>query len=261
MDITEYTNFEHPASLPFKLRSIGEHINQNSVTRKPGPSWNQIIWVKKGKGVFYVGEETFTLSEGEGIFMRHDAPHAYRAIGGAFHTGWVTFEADDRIINYSLGNRTAFAFKCPDSLEKETSMLLEYAQADETDDLRLSAAGYSYLAELFCAITKNTDETIDKVRNYLIKNYPRPLSLDEIAEDVGMDKYSLCRYFAKNHTCSVMDELKRIRVSHAKQLLRYSSDSVEEIGRKCGFDSPSYFSLRFRELTGRTPLEYRKQYR
>ena len=58
-----------------------------------------------------------------------------------------------------------------------------------------------------------------------------------------------------------MDELKQIRISHAKQLLRYSSDSVEEIGKKCGFDSPSYFALRFREITGRTPLEYRKQYR
>lgn len=261
MDITEYTNLGHLASLPFELRSIGEHINQNSVVRKPGPSWNQIIWVKKGKGVFYVGDENYTLSEGEGVFMRHDAPHGYRAMGDTFHTGWVTFEADDRIINYSLGNRASYVFKCPDSLEKETARLLEYAQAEETDDLRLSAAGYSYIAELFSAITKSTDEIIDKVRSYLIKNYHRPLTLDEIADAVETDKFSLCRYFAKHHTCSVMDELKSIRVSHAKQLLRYSSDSVEEIGHKCGFDSPSYFSLRFREITGRSPLEYRKQYR
>lgn len=261
MDITEYTNFGHPGVLPFKLRSIGEHINQNSVVRNPGPLWNQIIWVKKGKGTFFVNDETFTLSEGEGIFMRHDASHGYRAIGDTFHTGWVTFESDDSIINYSLGNRAAYAFKCPATLERETARLLEYAQAEETNDLRLSAAGYSYIAELFSAITKKTDEIIDKVRSYLIKNYHRPLTLDEIADEIGMDKFSLCRYFSKHHTCSVMDELKRIRVSHAKQLLRYSSDSVEEIGHKCGFDSPSYFSLRFREMTGRCPHEYRKQYR
>ena len=78
MDITEYTNLGHLASLPFKLRSIGEHINQNSVVRKPGPTWNQIIWVKKGKGIFYVGEENFILSEGEGVFMTRRSPRIPR---------------------------------------------------------------------------------------------------------------------------------------------------------------------------------------
>jgi AraC-like DNA-binding protein len=95
----------------------------------------------------------------------------------------------------------------------------------------------------------------------LVKNYSRHLTLDEIAREIETDKFSLCRYFAKHHNRSVMDELKYIRISHAKQRLRYSSDSVEEIGHKCGFESPSYFALRFREITGRTPLEYRKQYR
>jgi AraC-like DNA-binding protein len=146
-------------------------------------------------------------------------------------------------------------------MERETAHLLEYARSEGTNKLLLSAAGYSYIAELFTAITKRADEIIDKTHNFLVKNYHRPITLDEIAEAVEIDKYSLCRYFAKNHTVSVMDELKQIRISRAKQLSRYSSDSVEEIGKQCGFDSPSYFALRFREITGRTPLEYRKQYR
>ena len=261
MDITEFTNQGKTSSLPTRLRSIGEHINQNSIARKTGPDWNQIIWVKEGKGIFSVGKESFTLSAGEGIFMRHNVPHSYRAIGEKFRTGWVTFESDDAMINYSIGDRAAFPFKCPDFLERETAQLLKYARSEDTDELRLSAALYGYLAELFSTITKNTDEIIDKVRACLIKNYHRPITLDEVADTVGIDKFTLCRYFAKNHTSSVMDELKKIRISRSKQLLRYSSDSVEEIGRKCGFDSPSYFALRFREVTGRTPLEYRKQYR
>ena len=261
MDITEYVNSVKSSSLPFKLCAIGEHKNQNSINRKVGPSWNQIIWIKRGKGHFFVGDEHFTLSEGEGIFMRHDVPHGYHAIGDTFHTCWVTFRSDDSLINYSLGNRAAYPFRCPDFLERETDHLFEYARSEETDELRLSAALYGYLAELFSAITKNSDETVEKVRDYLIKNYHRPLTLDEIADEVGIDKFSLCRYFSKNHTASVMDELKQIRISRAKQLLRYSSDSVEEIGRQCGFESPSYFALRFREVTGKSPLAYRKQYR
>lgn len=258
MDFNDYGHTKH---LPFYLSSIGETLKETPVNRKTGQTWNQIIWVKRGKGRFWVGEEEFILSEGEGAFMRHGIPHAYRAIGDTFHTGWITFEADDSLIDYAFGNKTFHVFTCPDFLERETEHLLSYAKATGTDKLILSAMGYSYVAELFSAIMKNTDPTVEKVRDYLLKNFSAPLTLDKIAEKIGIDKFSLCRYFAKNHTCSVMDELKHIRISHAKQLLRYSSDSVEEIGVQCGFESPSYFALRFREMTGRTPLEYRKQYR
>ncbi len=257
----EYVNHISTGALPFKLCAVGEDFKQSPITRKTGPTWNQIIWVKKGKGHFRVGDKDFTLSAGEGAFMRHGVPHSYRATGDIFHTGWVTFESDDGLINYAFGDKKCHVFACPDFLERETAHLLDYARATDTNKLLLSATGYSYIAELFAAIIKTSDPTIDRVRDYLVNNFSRPLTLDEIAENAGMDKYSLCRYFAQNHTCSVMDELKRIRVSRAKQLLRYSSDSVDNIGKKCGFDSPSYFALRFREITGRSPLEYRKQYR
>ncbi len=257
----EFNNYGYAGPLPFKLCSIGETVKENPISRKTGPSWNQIIWVKRGKGHFRVGDEEFTLSEGEGAFMRHGVPHSYRATGDIFHTGWVTFESDDGLINYAFGEKNCHIFVCPDFIERETDHLLTFARTTGTNKLLLSAMGYSYVAELFATIIKTSDPTIDKVRNYLLQNFSRPLTLDEIAENAGMDKFSLCRYFAQNHTCSVMDELKHIRISHAKQLLRYSSDSVEDIGKKCGFDSPSYFALRFREITGKSPLEYRKEYR
>lgn len=257
----DFNNYEHTRLLPFELRSIGETLKETPINRKTGPSWNQIIWVKHGKGRFWVGDEEFVLTAGEGAFMRHGIPHSYRAIGDVFHTGWITFESDDSLINYAFADKNYHTFTCPEFLERETNHLLSYATTTGTDKLLLSAMGYSYVADLFAAIMKTTDPTVEKVKDYLLKNFSRPLTLDDIANAVGTDKFSLCRYFAKNHTCSVMDELKHIRISHAKQLLRYSSDSVEEIGVQCGFESPSYFALRFREMTGRTPLEYRKQYR
>ncbi len=257
----EYINQIKTEILPFKLCTVGEFQKQNPISRNGDHRWNQIIWVKKGRGFFRVGSDEFTLSAGEGVFMRHGIPHSYRAIGDTFHTGWVTFEADDGLINYALGYVDSYVFKCPDCMEHETSHLLEYAKSEGSNNLLVSAAGYGYIAELFTAITKRHDELIDKAHNFLAKNYHRPITLDEVAEAVDIDKYSLCRYFSSHHECSVMDELKRIRVSRAKQLLRYSTDSVEEIGKQCGFESPSYFALRFKEVTGKSPLEYRKQYR
>ena len=44
----------------------------------------------------------------------------------------------------------------------------------------------------------------------------------------------------------------------AKQLLRYSELSLEEIGERCGYKSQSYFSRVFRKKMGMSPREHMK---
>lgn len=254
-------NNNNQDSLPFVLYSVGESVKQPMVQRDDGAPWNQIIWVKKGSGAFNVGEDSFVLCEGEGVFMRHGVSHGYKMIGDCFYTEWVTFTSDDRLVDYSLKNKAFFIFRVPDFLANETENLRLYAQSETSEKLLLSAMGYSYVAELIACITKKENNVIDAVRGFLTANCSRPLTLDEISDAVGIDKYTLCRYFAKNHRCTVMEELKRIRLSKAKRLLRYSSEGIEQIGYDCGFESPSYFAMRFRERCGCSPSEYRKRYR
>ncbi|MNE96790.1 HTH-type transcriptional regulator ChbR [compost metagenome] len=43
----------------------------------------------------------------------------------------------------------------------------------------------------------------------------------------------------------------------AVSLLRTTDHSIQEIGRECGFDSPSYFGKVFREYMSMTPKDYR----
>ena len=57
-----------------------------------------------------------------------------------------------------------------------------------------------------------------------------------------------------------MEELKQIRIAKAKELLRFGSDRIEEVGRQCGYESASYFGKQFREVVGCSPGEYRRDY-
>jgi AraC-like DNA-binding protein len=41
-------------------------------------------------------------------------------------------------------------------------------------------------------------------------------------------------------------------------LERYPERDAAEIGKACGYDSPSYFGLQFKRITGTTPNQYRK---
>lgn len=243
--------------LPFVLLTIGEMSPQETIHRDPPPIWNQFIWVTKGIGHFTVDGHSFDLAEGEGVFMRHGYVHAYS--GTNFSTAWCTFTASESLFNYTIGDQSHLLFNVPDFLERETAELIRLARSN-CSTMTLSAAGYTYVTELFSAITRVEDDIVRAVRDYLREHLTSPICLDDIARSVNMDKFALCRYFKKYKNRSIMEELKHLRVSHAKRLLLYSSFGIEEIGRMCGFESHSYFSMRFRELCGCSPSDYRKQY-
>ena len=242
--------------LPFILHTIGESPRQLAMSREIGPDFNQFIWVKSGKGRFVIDGDTHVLGAGEGMFMRNRVPHFYAPAENSFYTVWFTFFCDENLIDYCIGDRKYIIFKVPDFLEKETEMLRTLARSSSSLT-ELSAAGYTYVTELFSAITQSGDDIIVRVREYLENNCHRSIGLDDIAASVELDKFALCRYFAKRNDRSVMDELKAVRIKKAKRLLRYSTDNIETVGMLCGFCSPSYFSLKFREECGCTPREYR----
>ena len=52
--------------------------------------------------------------------------------------------------------------------------------------------------------------------------------------------------------------IRDMRIALAKRLLVSTDDPVSDIVVKCGFDSPSYFAKTFKQITGLTPTEYRR---
>ncbi len=250
------TYTEHDNRLPFILHTLGEVARQGPICRPLGVAWNQFIWLKNGSGTFRSGEESFTLRAGEGIFLRNSVPHSYE--GEEMHTCWCTFYAAENLLDYVMGDRAYLLFRVPNFLDRETAALQQYVK-EQSDLLACSAAGYSYVTELFGAITKNADPIISRVREFMKQHYAEPLTLDGIAAQTGQDRYALCHYFQKNHPRSVMEELDHIRISFAKRMLRFSSDPIERIAASCGFESPSYFSYRFKKACGCTPRSYRGQ--
>ena len=53
--------------------------------------------------------------------------------------------------------------------------------------------------------------------------------------------------------------LGRVRLCHAMRLLAKSNDSVTDIAFACGFNDSNYFSSRFHQEIGVTPMQFRKQ--
>ena len=246
-------------ALPFTLCAVGKcwEKQQPAIKRPHGAEWHQFIWVIGGSGTFRMENETFVLKEGEGAFTRAGIPNFYE--GEDLRTEWFTFDCDEAFLNYVLGDKDYFIFMVPSFLRRETEDLIRSATGNSTS-LELSALAYSYVIKLFEAVLKNEDTIITKVVDYMQNNYHAIVSLDGIAEEVGMDKFALCRLYKQKCGRTIIDDLLKIRIGKAKRMLRYGNESVENIGRACGFETPSYFCKKFRLIVGSTPLQYRKKH-
>lgn len=69
-----------------------------------------------------------------------------------------------------------------------------------------------------------------------------------MAERYFINKYYLVRSFKEQFGVSVMDYLLRVRITKAKNLLRFSKMSAEEIGLITGIGDQYYFSRFLRRL-------------
>jgi len=99
---------------------------------------------------------------------------------------------------------------------------------------------------------------IDRAKEYVANNYHDiGLSLNMVADYVGINQSYLCRLFKDNMNENFVDYISQYRVDKAKQLLDSTNLTVKEIGYKVGFNSmPTFFRV-FKKYNGITPGQYR----
>ena len=240
--------------LPFVVTTYGKK-ERDFADRKYGFKHHHLIWVTDGRGSVNINGEKFEISAGEGFFIKSGIPHSYRPIGEKFCTVWLTFTASDAVLNY-YSIPDGFRFTVDDTFETlERDLDIECRCGDV---LTRSAVGYSWFIQWSGNRRKKTLSIPSQVNRLLGNRFAESISLDEISDAFGIDKFTLCREYKKEYGITVIEHQKLIRIAKAKQLLRFSNEKIEGIARSCGYTSASYFSKVFREVTGVSPKEYRK---
>jgi LacI family transcriptional regulator len=85
----------------------------------------------------------------------------------------------------------------------------------------------------------------------------RGISVDQVCELAGCSRSTLDNLFKKHLGRPVAGEMLRVRLSRGMRLLENTNQSIEEVGRECGFNSATYFCRFFKRETGTTPALYR----
>ncbi|NME71206.1 helix-turn-helix domain-containing protein [Flammeovirga aprica] len=104
------------------------------------------------------------------------------------------------------------------------------------------------------------DELILKIDEIIqSKHADSDFNVVEIEKEVGVSRPVLLNRFKKVKGTTLVNYIKKVRLSKAEELLVSSSDNISEIAYKVGFSDPKYFSKVFRQDKELTPTEYRKQ--
>ena len=119
--------------------------------------------------------------------------------------------------------------------------------------------GAMYSLERNIQLSKNQShvDMINRARLRIREALESNLTIQEIAEEQGVS-YSNFRKLFKEYTgISPANYQQDLKLQRAKELLSTTDMSIKEIAYQLNFDSPDYFSAKFKIKTGRKPTEMR----
>ncbi len=102
-------------------------------------------------------------------------------------------------------------------------------------------------------------ERVERAVRYMAEHYPEPIDLDRLASVACLSRFHFSRVFSAHRGLSPMEELSRIRVERAAELLRTGRQRVADVAFACGYGSLSAFNAAFKARTGLAPGAYRRK--
>lgn len=89
-------------------------------------------------------------------------------------------------------------------------------------------------------------DLLRQLRDYALAHLGEPFGLDDLAAQLGLNKYTLIRKVRKVTNRTPMAEVQRLRLERAWQLAAETDEPVKAIARDVGLGSPSHLMRLFR---------------
>ena len=105
------------------------------------------------------------------------------------------------------------------------------------------------------------EELFREAMDLIARDYARELNLDGVARTLATSRRQLQRAFAESGDTSFRDELSRVRMAHARELLAEDSLPVRQVAAQVGYHQPAQFAKSFRRYHGMPPSVFRRNAR
>ena len=265
---------------PFAIRYA---VNQNSefnIGRRFQRKFWKIAYILSGEGNYIIGNLKFPFQKKTLIVVHPDAHTTYEIRGKEITLFNLVFAHSFLDQNFTgiqdnLDFLRIFSTEYDSRLESPLFLLSADKEIDtlihriynefESNEHNRQWMLKLYFLELLLLIVRrsehmsvrNPEWTANYVHEYLQQNFQKEFSQKDLAVKLGLTPERLCRLYREHSGNSIMNELKRIRLDHAAELLTASSLKIWEISEKAGFRDLRNFYRTFKNFFGMTPEEFR----
>jgi len=233
----------------------------------------QLLYLTDGEGTFKTDSiRTTPIKAGDMFLLFPGERHTYHPKADiGWKSYWIGFKGkniDDRIAHSFLSPKkpiyhVGFSNELVELYEKAYNAAMDekaYHQQTLAGIVNL-LIGMMYSLERNIEFDKNQKhvDMINKARLRIRESLESSLSIQEIVRDLGVS-YSNFRKLFKEYTgLSPAIYQQDLRLQRAKELLSATDYSVKEIAYRLNFESPDYFSAKFKAKTGKKPSDLRKR--
>ena len=102
------------------------------------------------------------------------------------------------------------------------------------------------------------DKLVYRIGKYVVVHVDEKLSLDTVASEVYLNPSYVSHIFKKITGMSFINFITEVKIDRAKVLLRDNNMRIYDVANILGFNSPEYFTKKFKMRTGLSPVEYKK---
>jgi AraC-like DNA-binding protein len=258
------------------------HIVWNEqITLHQSPTW-ELSYVVTGSGTRIVGDTTEFFKAGEVVLLPPNMPH-----------GWYFDEFDHdkegKIENITIIFPVSFLEKVNTDfpeISKYVKEILPKKQAikfEGNTKNSIQKVMYDMISEnewerllsllKILALIGSSDETsvvgtfekqskssvkMQNVARFLVNNFQRKITLDEIARYIGMNRSSFCSFYKKMKGKTFFSDLNEYRINSSCVMLKETSMSIADICFAVGFEDVPHFNRTFKKIKGISPKEFRK---
>lgn len=106
----------------------------------------------------------------------------------------------------------------------------------------------------------HSDDKIRQAEEYLRQHFDRAVSIDVLAERIGMSPRNFIRRFKLATGRLPGEYIQMLRMSAAKELLERGHLPIQSVCSKIGYEDIAFFRSLFKRHTGMTPVEYRTSF-
>jgi len=249
----------------------------------------ELVWVEKSFGKRIVGDSIDNFEDDDLVLMGPQLPHIwqnddvfYRKKKGYRVKATVIYFPSDFALNLTseqnilgpvqelIKNSSRGLHFFGTTRQKVCQILSSIAKAEglnkiinflEVIELLSHSLEYKHLASLSFKNLYEEKDTgrINVVYQFLMQNFYRDITLQEISNLCNMAPNAFCRFFKSRTQKSFTRFLNELRIGHACKLIQDETYSVSDVCYQCGYNNLANFNKFFKLITGFTPSVYRKQ--